>query len=515
MGKAKIRNQRKNRIMPPANMMIWGIFGIFLIYSMSFVFIYFDDFGYGSLSYFYTQPDVHGTNYTFSQLISYLQQIYLEWSGRVIFPGFKILMLRENLWIIRIVQSISVLISFIALHHLSARKNSSWATTLFSCSLYGVFSFPMFSVGFYWFSASATYVWPLAFFFSGCVLMRHIENNETMRKPAPIALACFCFFMTGISQEQTAFMLAVFMFVFCVFDYIQSSKIHFYRLAFLISSGIGCGFLLLAPGNFNRFHDDNAKLSLSLFPRIAQNMNTMSEQYLNLRRNIIFIIIFTCFICYIAHSLYKTGKLDKRLYRAVFPLSLFFILMPFLLHLQPAVSRGITVAFFYAYFTLSIYFIMKYLICLRDNYLTAFFIGALSSQMVMLFYSPYIVERMKTIFYFSLFAIFIRTFADMQSIIPKKKLMVCVLIPIVLVSSANLAYITYGYSLNKKDNIYNDQLLRQASQDIKKGNPPESIVLRPMTDGRFASDFPDFVRFWMREFYDIPHSIEVHYPPYW
>ena len=39
--------------------------------------------------------------------------------------------------------------------------------------------------------------------------------------------------------------------------------------------------------------------------------------------------------------------------------------------------------------------------------------------------------------------------------------------------------------------------------------------LTPMPDGRFAGDFPYFMQPWLHAFYEIPDSVEIHYPPDW
>jgi hypothetical protein len=57
--------------------------------------------------------------------------------------------------------------------------------------------------------------------------------------------------------------------------------------------------------------------------------------------------------------------------------------------------------------------------------------------------------------------------------------------------------------------------LRQVSQEIKAGIEHTEIELMQMPNARFAGDFPEYVHWWMREFYDIPNEVEIHYPPYW
>jgi len=174
--------------------LVWAGFAAFQLWSMSLVFMFFDDFGYASLSYAYVVPDVAGTDFTIAQLVHFLREIYLGWGGRVLFHGLFVLILRDGgLWAMRIIQSISVFLSFYLLYKLSTestfgRGEARPATStrvklsLFTCALYGAFSFGMFRVGFMWFTASAIFVIPIVFVFAAWYLMDRIRSGAITNK---------------------------------------------------------------------------------------------------------------------------------------------------------------------------------------------------------------------------------------------------------------------------------------------------------------------------------------------
>lgn len=64
---------------------IFIIFAIFLIFQHQFLYLYHDDYGYASLSYIGGAPEnIHGTNFTFSDIINFLQKHYMNWGRKSI-----------------------------------------------------------------------------------------------------------------------------------------------------------------------------------------------------------------------------------------------------------------------------------------------------------------------------------------------------------------------------------------------------------------------------------------------
>ncbi len=58
----------RNKVLRIIEIVLFLLFIMYVIAHHRHVGMYFDDFGNASLSYGYSNPDVHGTNYTFRQI---------------------------------------------------------------------------------------------------------------------------------------------------------------------------------------------------------------------------------------------------------------------------------------------------------------------------------------------------------------------------------------------------------------------------------------------------------------
>ena len=63
---------------------IFGIFYVYLLQQFSKVFVYYDDYGYLSLSYGNIVENVNGPSYTFKQLLQFLKGNYWVANGRLL-----------------------------------------------------------------------------------------------------------------------------------------------------------------------------------------------------------------------------------------------------------------------------------------------------------------------------------------------------------------------------------------------------------------------------------------------
>jgi len=518
---------RLKRRLPAAA--VWALFGLFLLFAMGLSFMYLDDLGYASLSYGIVQPGVTGQAFTAAQFFHYLTGVYTGWTGRVVFPALEILLLK-NIWFYRAVQAALVLVAFLALYVLSTKRRGAM-TALFTCALYGFFAYEMYRNGFYWFSASATYVLPLAFLFMGIALAGRREGKALPAGSGPGAqlstfnfqpstiFAALCFLLAAASQEQTAFTAVGYATLMCVFDHGERRKnkerakfsICHLQLAVCLS---GAAFLFLAPGNFKRFGQYSAAAPMSIFHKVYANAHALFTQYICLQNNILFLLLFACFICYIAYALRKGGKLRPLLFGGAIASSALFLALPFLaLDVTATLMWRLTFVWFYIYVLLASALILRWLLLLRERRLAALYIGALASQAAMLFYAPYIVERMSIVFYCAVFALFIRAFSEIRSRNSGKKLAAAVLLPVLLLSAANMAYISRGYFENRAANVYNIDLLRQTSAKIKAGAKIDSVTLMPLADEKFGIEWPQWATAYLHEFYDIPDSVRILAPP--
>ena len=67
-----------------AVILIFVVFGGYLLLQFSRVVIYYDDYGYLSLSYAYVMEEAAGTDYNLSQLLEYMGHHYFYGNGRLL-----------------------------------------------------------------------------------------------------------------------------------------------------------------------------------------------------------------------------------------------------------------------------------------------------------------------------------------------------------------------------------------------------------------------------------------------
>jgi hypothetical protein len=497
---------------------IWCAFGIYILFSLCLVFpSAYDDYGLASLSaYGDNRQSISGQDFTLPQLFVFLRGYYHNWGGRVVFHGLMILMLK-NVWVYRIAQAITVFISFFALHKVAVGERGNAKTVLLCCTLYGAFSFEMFVWGFYWFCASAIFVLPLMFLFIGILLMRCLEDQPKNRAILILG-GSFCFLLAGISQEQIAFTLIALMFALCRYDYMDNKRIPLFRIPFLTTSLLGSGFLLLAPGNFMRFQtsENGHSLTANLI-RVASNMYEMAARYLQ-QDNMVFLLLLSSFVFYISYVLHKAGKLNRVIYLAIIPCAVSFLSLPLIYRsgLETYTRfnwiANITVTIlFYLHAILFLYVAFMWLRHIKDRYLAVLLLGALFSQIAQPLIGPAVPMRVAIIFYLSFFALFIRAFADLQFAVPREKLLAWVLLPIVMLTSAKMAYTTIGYMRNYSANVYNIKVLQQASEDIKAGMTVEAVEIMsfPSSFGIDIEWMLDDNTYSICEYYDLPHDIVI------
>mgnify|MGYP007010179395 FL=1 len=186
--------------------LVFLAFYVFLIMQFGKVFVYYDDFGYLSLSYGNTVPDVIGSNYTLSQLLSFMGKHYFYSNGRLFYLFlFSFLNMIGGLAAVQVFMATSVLAILMLVHYVVMRhiKPAGWRPVFlaaFICLLYGTIGILIQRLGTYWYAASFLYVVPTVTFLVLAVLYYETigEEPETWKKAVCIVLAFFAAF----SQEE-------------------------------------------------------------------------------------------------------------------------------------------------------------------------------------------------------------------------------------------------------------------------------------------------------------------------
>lgn len=485
------------------------LFLIVLLVTHSFVWIYFDDYGYASLSYLY-HDNTNGMNYTLRDILHYLKWQYFNWSGRVFYPFFYILALKSGIWFIQLLQAIVLFfISFVIFHVAEVNKKTKNFETLLVIIL-AYFAIPLstFNEGIYWYAASATYVWSLLPFFMA-VYIHGFSSNFKFKT----LVLCFLYFCASFSMEQVSVLVVVYLALSIVNDFFVYRKIKKFDICYLFISLIGASLMLLAPGNSARastglyeyfYNEPFVKRTISNFGRIIQ-INFGKET-----------VILTCFLIVLnvfsSIEIFLKGKSRKNLFSLILSIlsgimiivswkiyhkNPFFLVLiiPWIIHF----SYTVFIRFFYS-----------------KRYVLFLYLAGVCSQMAMII-SPTIPFRNRLCFMFILHLVGALMFMDI--VLHNKEFKIAkkiILFLFAVFSVFNFCWISKGYYENRKIQAINHYKLLEKSARIKAGENVPKIILYKLKDDRFASPMAYNIEFywWILHFYDIPLSSSLVWETY-
>ena len=105
-------NRLKNILKRNSVLVIFVIFFFIVLLEHQFMGLYHDDYGYASLSYAYNLDGVSGHDVSILQTLNFLKGHYNVWGGRVLYFFFEICLLKNGIWIFRLVQSLVITLIF-------------------------------------------------------------------------------------------------------------------------------------------------------------------------------------------------------------------------------------------------------------------------------------------------------------------------------------------------------------------------------------------------------------------
>lgn len=210
---------------------IWCLFFIFLLMQYHQVYLYYDDFGYCSLSYGY-DAGIDGTDMNVKSMIDFLVQSYSHINGRI-FTNLMLVVAAGlgNLTFMRIFLPISILMIYVLIYKMIITKDVNVKNriilTIFLCFSYGMFGMNVCKEGFYWFAAAFGYVVPVAFF----LYFVRLYRGTTCKWALPILAFILC-----ISSEQMIVMTVVYIFINIILDIYSKIKIKkIYLITFFVA----------------------------------------------------------------------------------------------------------------------------------------------------------------------------------------------------------------------------------------------------------------------------------------
>lgn len=488
------------------------------IYSQTrLVGLYFDDYGYATLSYGWDNSQV-GLHYGIKEIIDYLTWHYLNWGGRVFFYFIYIVIVRLG-GVVALQVAQSIIVFFII--YFSGRLIEIWTNNkkheivvfILLFALYALMAVETVADGLYWYMASVGYVWPLFPFFAACWLS---EKNVDGKINKLAILSAIVFFISAISIEQIAVLSTSYCLGRILIDLWKGeekliARIHSTHILYLGCSGVASAIEILAPGNFARagidmYSEQNVSFVKKCIKNIAQIV------YINVGA-------FNWMLCLILCVFIGMGiaLVCKNKARFIFWLfvALFFVFEHFLIsenELILIISRAVFVTGLVLEISIYYWIKQKYLPLLM-------FYAGIASQAVMIFV-PVIPMRSHIIFEFVLHLIIVDIVMDVvqelfrQNKTKNVKYVKTTFAVLLALAVCNYAFIWNGYYRNSLVANENASIMEQTSKAIKSGEKIERIVLTKLLNDRFGNKMPyqeggQYISYWMLDYYEIPRTILV------
>lgn len=502
--------------------LLLALFAVYVYVQHQFVFLYFDDYGYASLSYgqiFWNG----GTDYPLKSILDFLKWQYLNWGGRVL-PFFcEIVSMKIGLWFIRLVQTILIVCSVYVSWLLIKKENTSGVLELLSLIVgYAALGLSTFEDGLFWFSASSLYFWPLPLFLTAVYLWNRASRSLNPRSAVPVALLMF---LSAFSFEQTAVLVESYVVFRLLTAFLRLKKISGSSVIILISSTAGALLEILAPGNFVRSQTNlyDSFYAMPLMLRIKKNLKTLLE--INCGGDNSLTILLMSFAMFLTlWTIYnRCSKKSKWI-----PATGFFLVSLCLAirYLYPGIIQSSRIYYLALLMLCLLLFVCVFYISLptlfetESQTSTIFFLlcSGLCSQAVMLI-SPTISNRCHIPLVFMLnLAMAYLTGEYLPS--PRRLFhMVNIIFFSVLavLSLNNTLWLTKGYYNNSEINEINRCKLKEQSTLWRNSNGANQLTLYRLKDDRFGCDMPyqqPYMSGWLKYYYDLPQNVEFSWAVY-
>lgn len=541
------------RYMKYAYLAVFAAFYVFLLMQFGNVFIYYDDYGYLSLSYG-THIHVAGSEYSFSELLAFMRGHYFNSNGRLLYMflycfvhmlggirGVQVFMATAVLEVV-------MLLFFIVKQMLEGRLEAAEeenrpcreedeaygalgpvalaALAAFLCLLYGTLGIMVQRMGTYWYAASFIYVVPAITFLAFALYFYRTVFLPKGEKPGVLRM-CFCIllgFLAAWSQEQWFVTTVSFVIICLGVKLWRDRKLGLYEILTFLACAAGGLIIIFSPAVSSRMNSaGNAEFAaLSFLGKLGKNIPLLMNLFFS-GENIRYLMFFFPMMIFMGCM---TAAKDRKL----LPLHLGFSAV------SAAVFAGILLKQKFHVFAPGAYS------ALRANLLLLYI--AFCFAEVILFYraekqpfgsivfaaavlsvgSAVIVPEVPLrIFYpflylsWLLFAyLYGRILLTEAKRIPVSA--VCTLAFLAMVSIPNLKSIYTGYRINYQVLMYDDAVFRESAEAIRQGADIETIEVYELPDLLCKNEVVydenfSFMIAWMRQYYDLPEYVEFEYRP--
>lgn len=492
----------------------------FLLWKQfSTVMVYYDDYGYYSLTY--GEFEHRGNTYTLIELFNFLKNHYANANGRILY--FFVWLVIYGLGGLVAVQIAAALCTGCILYLLwrIATKlggNEPVSAAFLICAFYGLLEITLHRQGTYWFAAFWVYIPPLIPLLLFCLL--YFENDKKVRSSALHVLMAFFIFCAAFSQEQIGVATICFTILLTVLA-IYEKTVTWWNCAYIGTAVVGAMIVLMSPAIQAR----GARRSAGDLPFLQQmvcNIKTLVGNFFSPSNRLILIALFVAFTL-ICLQLFITEKkknwkiVDVTLGVVGISATVNYYFDNAIINIISKGHRWMVAAIFGIALIMIMIEISRYYVK-NGNYcnLILFYTAILSIACL-----SFVSELPIRLLIFPMFLLFLVIVDGLQIV---KRLRgrfgTCLLLLICTVTGIasweNAYYIYEGYKENKTVHVYNDTSLRNASQRIMQGESITEINLKKVPDILYGSEmvyYPGFENIisWMENYYDIPDGIKLNY----
>lgn len=537
-----------------AYLAVFAAFYVFLLMQFGNVFIYYDDYGYLSLSYG-TNIDVAGAEYSFSELLAFMKGHYFNSNGRLLYMflycfvhmlggirGVQVFMATAVL-------AVALLLFFTARRMLEGRLEAEKvsgdgtkeeggelqgrlspgalaALAAFICLLYGTLGIMVQRMGTYWYAASFIYVVPAVAFLVFAVYFYRTVLLPKGEKPG-IRRMCLCAalgFLAAWSQEQW-FVTTISFVVICLGVKLwRDRRLELYEILTFLACAAGGLIIILSPAVSARMNSaGNAEFSsLSLFGKLGRNIPLLMNLFFS-GENIRYLMFFFPMMIFM-------GCMAAAKDRKLLPLHLGFSAVSAAMFAGVFLKQKLHVFTPGAYSALTANLLLLYIaFCFAEVILfyraeKQIFGSAVFAAAVLSVGSAAIVPEVPLrIFYPFLYLswLLLAYLYGRILLIEARRIPLsaaCTLAFLVMISIPNLKSIYTGYKINYQVLMYDDAVFKESAEAIRQGADIETIEVYELPDLLCKNEVVydenfSFMIAWMRQYYDLPEYVEFEYRP--
>ena len=514
-------------------LLVFAVFLWYLLAQYSSVYIYYDDYGYLSLSYGYRVQGVTGLGYTPAQMLEFVQGHYASGSsGRLLYmliflTVYMLAGLRGvQVFMALAAEAVLVLSFMLAWRFLDKKPEkglASLAVPVLMAAvpgiLFGLIGVIVQRSGSYWYAASFLYVVPAIAFclFAMAYYRTAVEEEEsrTWKKAGCAVLA----FLAAFSQEQWMVAAVVLAAGVMVLRRLSGKRLRGWDWCTLAAAVAGTLPILTSPGAERRLQQHTWFLEMSWPERIVMNIGLITRTFFSSDNQLYTLFLLMAVGCL---GVYMAARRIGPLWE-----NLAFTAATAAAALYLAVQVNIRIVAPNQYSAAAVWLLFVYILWMmgqllffqfrQGNRMQGLVVLAAFFSMACLTVVPELPSRVVLPFVFLSMPLVCGLLGQMLAgRAGEAVLAAAVLAAGAAVSCHNMQNIYRGYKANELVMRYNDAALWQASRKIQEGGEAEPVRLYRLLDNLCAGDMaydPNFsyMTYWMECYYGLPSGIPLDY----